>query len=114
MINKSDLFKAAWAVARKGAQDFGGRASKYFAEALKMGYAYIKARAAKVAAPVLTAADKINTLALIVLSWPRNLRNTFAFRFIMDNADRVAKYGTSTKFSDRQVEIVNDLYSKHA
>lgn len=37
-MNKSNLFKNAWAIARHGQKKFGGNVKEYFAEALKMAY----------------------------------------------------------------------------
>ena len=37
-MNKSNLFKNAWAIARQGQKQFGGNVKQYFAEALKMVY----------------------------------------------------------------------------
>ncbi|AKS73703.1 hypothetical protein RN70_07195 [Staphylococcus schleiferi] len=37
-MTKSKLFKNAWAIAKSGANKFGGSAKEYFSEALKMAY----------------------------------------------------------------------------
>jgi len=47
MLSRSAIFKAAWKVARSGAARFGGRASRYFACALRQVYADIAAQLAK-------------------------------------------------------------------
>jgi len=113
-MDKSKIFTAAWAVARKGAVKFGGKAREYFSEALKMAYAHLRNLAAK-AAPVATSTvNKVHALATIMISWPRHLRGSFAYRFVLDNADRALKFGNDTKFSEKQIAIINDLYSKHA
>jgi hypothetical protein len=114
MITKSKIFSAAWAVAKQGAAKFGGSARQYFAEALRMAYAAVAARAAKAAAPVMTTAAKINALANILMSWSRPARKSFAWTFVMDNAERVARFGEKTTFSAKQIEIINDLYAKYA
>lgn len=37
-MNKSQLFKTAWTIAREGQQKFGGNVKEYFAESLKLAY----------------------------------------------------------------------------
>lgn len=37
-MNKSNLFKTAWTIAKEGAAKFGGSSREYFAEALKLAY----------------------------------------------------------------------------
>lgn len=50
-MTKSNLFKNAWAIAKHGANKFGGSSKEYFAQALKMAYAGIQLAAAKVEIP---------------------------------------------------------------
>ncbi len=115
ITDKSKLFQAAWAVARKAAAKFGGAAREFFADALRKGYAFIKSSAAKVAKPIeLTVAAKVSALAGIVITWPRDLRKTFAYSFALDNAERVARFGEKTSFSAKQTQIINDMYVKYA
>lgn len=114
MASKSEIFAAAWTAARKGAAKFGGSAREFFSESLRMAYAFFKARAVKPASVETTTASKLDTLATIVLGWPRNLRGTFACRFILDNAERASRFGGKVKFSDKQISIINDMYVKYA
>ena len=37
-MNKSNLFKNAWTIAKAGQKAFGGKVKEYFAEALKLAY----------------------------------------------------------------------------
>lgn len=39
----ANIMKRAWAIAREGAEKFGGKASEYFAESLRMAWKEIKA-----------------------------------------------------------------------
>lgn len=118
MTSKSTLFAAAWNAARQGAAKFGGSVRSYFAESLRLAHAFFKSQAAKRAAAFAkvekTTAQKVITLGALLMSWSGPARKSFAFRFVMDNAVRVDQYGEKTKFSGKQVEIINDLYAKHA
>lgn len=42
MTNKSELFNAAWTLAKQGASKFGGSSKEYFAVALKIAYVSTK------------------------------------------------------------------------
>ncbi|MCD8916387.1 hypothetical protein K2V61_12640 [Staphylococcus simulans] len=50
-MNKSNLFKNAWAIAKQGQKEFGGKAKEYFAEALKMAYKGITLKQAEIEIP---------------------------------------------------------------
>lgn len=116
-ITKSMIFKAAWNLARQATAKFGGVARVYFAEALRIAHTEAKAfakQATKVAKVEMTTTDKVNSLATIILSWPRAQRKGFVWSFVADNADRVAKYGNKTMFSEKQAKIINDLYVQYA
>lgn len=121
-LAKSDFFRAAWGLARKGAAQFGGTARAYIAEALRAAYADMRKIGAsfgavtdRVAAPepALSTADKIMSLADIVSSWSRGARKSFAFRFVMDNAMRVDRFGSKTTFSGKQAAIVDEMFAKY-
>ena len=111
MATKSEIFRTAWAVARSGAKQFGGSPRDYFVEALRMTYAHLREQAANAHKPAaLTTAEKVLRLAdLLDLTVKRN---TFAWRFVADNAARVAKYGASTRFSAKQAAIIDDLHAR--
>lgn len=103
-IDKRQLFLAAWAYARAK--------NVTFAAGLKAAWAHIKAAAVEPEETPIS--DKLDTLAGIVMSWPRKLHDTFAYRFVLDNAQRSAAFGDRLRLSEKQIAIINDLYSKHA
>nr|WP_321459582.1 hypothetical protein [uncultured Cohaesibacter sp.] len=110
--SKNDLFKMSWQVARMAAEKFGGNARQYFAECLKEGWKLFK-KSEESKTPELTVFDKLNTLAIIVMGWPRKYRG-FAYSFILDNAERASRFGSKTKFSEKQLAIIDDMYVKYA
>lgn len=45
-MTKSEIFTLAWKIARKGQKEFGGNASEYISESLKLAYQIAKGAAA--------------------------------------------------------------------
>lgn len=110
---KSKIFTAAWTVARQGATKFGGSARAYFAEALRQAWAFIRKHEVPAAPVGKTAAEKVDLLAAVVMDWSRKCRGSFAYNFIVDNAERVARFGDKTMFSAKQVAIIDEMYAKY-
>ncbi|MFR4350592.1 MAG: hypothetical protein ACLT3H_02865 [Roseburia sp.] len=48
---KSQIFKMAWAAAKKAAEFWNDKASKFFAESLRMAYAWVKSQKKVVVVP---------------------------------------------------------------
>lgn len=118
--SNSKIFTAAWDLARSGASKFGGSARAYFADALRQAYAFIRANSAPKAStqPTAKSADhstgaKLDSLSTVAAAWPQQLRGSFAYRFITENFERLVRFGPATKFSPKQIQIIDDMFVKY-
>jgi len=62
MINKKQLFKTAWGLAKNAAWSFGGKPVEYFAECLKKAWYYAKPAEKKVSVERVEATTTVNAI----------------------------------------------------
>lgn len=112
---KSQIFTAAWTRAKAEASRTGISSKAHFPGALRSIYANVRSGSfapIRTAPAAKTTIEKVDYLAAELDI--RIGRGTFAWRFIADSSTRVAKYGAATKFSAKQVAVINDLFARYA
>ncbi|WP_340293358.1 hypothetical protein [Staphylococcus coagulans] len=64
-MNKSNLFKMAWEIAKNGASKFGGSCKDYFSEALKMAYKGIVLAEAEIEIPAWIVRKNVGNVMVV-------------------------------------------------
>ncbi len=114
---KAKIFGLCMSMAHKGqtwANAVAKTCSKAWGKLVDVCWSYVSGRGLmeteKVKSGVTDAAEMIE--AMIACGNLKKMLTSWEYEFYCQNSDRLAKYGKSTKFSDKQVAVITKMYNK--
>ncbi len=118
-MTKSQIFKNAWAIAKHGANKFGGSSKEYFAEALKMAYKGLALKDAEIEIPAWIVRKNVGNVHVVeksILSVARETEKALLIKatgkfgeFSFWTPKSVCKFTNVTDCFTANVEVENEM-----
>lgn len=114
---KAKIFGLCMSMAHKGqtwANAVAKTCVKAWGKLVDVCWAYVSGRGLMEAEKVKTGATEAAEMieAMIACGNLKKILTSWEYEFYCQNSDRLAKYGKSTKFSDKQIAVITKMYNK--